>query len=51
VFGDVAQTYTMLIHGCAMMMPSIPPGSKASEAEAIFTRSLLEKALEVSNRT
>jgi hypothetical protein len=31
-----------------MMMPSIPNGSKPTEAELTFTQSLLEKALEVS---
>ena len=45
---DALQTYTMLIHGCAMMMPSIPNGSKPTEAELTFTQSLLEQALEVS---
>ena len=42
------QTYTMLIHGCAMMMPDVPPTSTATDAERVLTQSLLEKALEVS---
>ena len=37
----------MLIHGCAMMMPDVPPTSTATDAERVLTQSLLEKALEV----
>ena len=37
----------MLIHGCAMMMPSTPDGSKLTDSDLVFTHSLLEKALEV----